>query len=261
MPFGKSISFYTYNDPIIQPVLVGVTHIPIDGGSFTSSTITITPPSGLMQGDLLYINLTDRGLTAIGTPSHTMTVDGGQSWSSTSVGGVFNSGMYFSRHTATFNGNWTSDPVLTTTNIENYGKSTVMLVFRPYRYDCEWQFTGGFNVTTSPSSATRQTSVRGTVGTKLRMAFIANLISMNASPSLDFLNGNGNGWTYSTPVGWTYSTPTKYYVNNGGLLPFKTAYWINLLSFNALAAPFSIVFLNEVPRFSTNVYYFTPNVV
>lgn len=108
-----------------MPSFFGVSSVPADGASAVNATttITITPPSSMLEGDLVVVYLYQRG-----TATFSVGVNGGQTW--TDIGrNVGTANVANTVFWATFNGTWSANPRFDFSAGTN--TNAVMLVFRP----------------------------------------------------------------------------------------------------------------------------------
>lgn len=136
-------------------VFFGSASSPSDGGSQTTMTPTVTPPSNMRPGDLVLMVIATRDYA--GSLPILVTTSGGQTWNSLNynTGGTnVQSQMFWCR----FNGTWSADPVVTHDDNSLIPTSLVMLVFRPTSIIQEWatygsEYQGALSVGAgSPSS-------------------------------------------------------------------------------------------------------------
>jgi hypothetical protein len=106
-----------------MPTFFGATSVPTDNGSNATTTITLTPPTSMLTGDLVVVYLLQRG-----TATFSVGVSGGQTWVSIgrNVGTANAANDVF---WATFNGTWSANPRFNFSAGTN--TTAVMLVFRP----------------------------------------------------------------------------------------------------------------------------------
>lgn len=126
--FEFSNDIYTYE----TPVYVGSASTPTDGAAATNTAdpTAVTPPSGMLAGDLVVMIGQER---SAGT-TLSVSAAGGQTWNSlTAIGTTNQTARVF---WCTFNGTWGTNPSV------DFGGTTcntvVMHVFRPTRTDYTW---------------------------------------------------------------------------------------------------------------------------
>ena len=108
-----------------MPSFFGATSVPVDGAAATNATttITLTPPSSMLSGDLVIVYLQQRG-----TATFSVGVTGGQTW--TAIGrNVGTANVANDTYWATYNGTWGANPRFDFSAGTN--TTAVMLVFRP----------------------------------------------------------------------------------------------------------------------------------
>lgn len=144
---GNSAQFgYCANRPSLPISIIASASNPADNGSKAGPTTIISPPSGLMSGDLVIIAASYRGAANIN-----MAATGGQNWNAfdqMANGNVLRSRIFFT----VFNGTWSGNPSVSIGS-GNLGLSAVMHVFRntdPYNPIDVWQNSGTFNSPGNP---------------------------------------------------------------------------------------------------------------
>jgi hypothetical protein len=123
----------------------GVTSVPADNGSNATTTITLTPPASMLEGDLVVVYLRQRG-----TATFSVGVNGGQGWNSIGRNiGTANSAMetFWTR----YNGTWSANPRFDFSAGTN--TSAVMIVFRPVTATNSW-FTEQIQTANAAAAAT-----------------------------------------------------------------------------------------------------------
>lgn len=102
--------------------LHGSTAVPVDNGSNATTSITLTPPAGMIANDLVLVFMQQRGTATMG-----VVTTGGQNW--TSIAATQFTNQALTAFFTTFNGTWAANPSFTF----SAGTCTtgLMLVFRP----------------------------------------------------------------------------------------------------------------------------------
>jgi hypothetical protein len=139
---------------------------PVDGGSNTATTLSVTPPAGINSGDLIVFVA---AVTITGYPTESY---GAESWvnkggqniillndpGSTGSGGI---GLDLIMYYCVFNGTWTADPTMSWTATSTAAKSLSMFVFRKrtsqslyWSWDGNTAFGGMSKPTVSPYTYT-----------------------------------------------------------------------------------------------------------
>ncbi|MGB7575203.1 MAG: hypothetical protein WBN53_15230 [Thermodesulfobacteriota bacterium] len=109
----------------------GSASTPADGGTNTTNPTVVTPPGGMLAGDLVLMIAENRNSTATLAISNT----GGQSWTSETQQNQTNCRirLFWCR----FNGTWTANPSVSFGNTNPH--IVVMHVFRPSNTSSVWQ--------------------------------------------------------------------------------------------------------------------------
>lgn len=174
---------------------VGVSSNPSDNGSYSGTTVDITPVAGMQAGDLVVIYGEYRSTGG----NLTITTTGGQTWTTEAS---YNSTNQRTRiFWCQYNGNWTANPVISGSNGSN-PFSAIMYVFRPTYSGNNWyKHLGPTN--NNPNAATVSiTGLSNTVGKTVNMAFWSSPAS--------------NTWGTLTGAGWTKAGLNNQYRNTGG---------------------------------------------
>lgn len=167
---------------------------PADAGSLASTTVAVTPPVSMLQGDLVIMIGQRRASNITLTVSET----GGQTWNTLPVlTGTTNISprIFWCR----FNGTWTANPSVAMTASST--NSVVMHVFRPPGRNYSWAIDVAQQTTTHASAATiTRTGVTTTN---------ANTVTLAA-----WFTADDNSWGTPT-AGWT-TTGSAQYRNTAG---------------------------------------------
>ena len=134
-----------------MPTFFGISAVPTDNGSNTTTTITITPPGSMLDGDLVVVYHTQRG-----TATFSITNNGGQSWTSLSRTAL-TTNVATQVHYARFNGTWSANPQFTSSAGTN--TSAYMLVFRPTVSTNAWNHENESNVGAAAATTITVTGV------------------------------------------------------------------------------------------------------
>lgn len=174
----------------------GVSSVPVDGASATNATttITITPPSSMVSGDLVVVYCQQRGNTA-----WSVGLDGGQSW--TNIGNsTVTTNVSLSTFWATYNGTWSVNP-----RFDNAGgtcTSAVMVVFRPADNTKVWETE---QIATNANAAAATITVTGVTPANNENVTIAS-----------WHTADDNTWGTLTGTNWTKGTLSAQYRNTSG---------------------------------------------
>lgn len=176
---------------------VGVSSTPADNGTQSGPSVTITPPGGMQQGDLVIVFGQYR--RTVSNVTFTQNNNGGQVWN---IGGTTNNAgtaqSYFIAWTR-FNGLWNHNPSFGVAAGNTNDMSLIMYVFRPTSTTSSW----GVHVAESNVSGNGliQTvnSINTTVNNTVTMAF------MN--------NASTNTWGTLTGAGWSQAGLSNQYRN------------------------------------------------
>lgn len=137
---------------IAPPTYFGSASSPTDNGT-GSTPATITPPSNMLAGDLVYVEVQHRSASTINTVS----VTGGQAWKSEATFTYTNGQITV--FWCTYNGTWSANPQFASADVL-FGHTAVMHVFRPgSQAGSQWaidvaQSTGTFTAGSSPFTKT-----------------------------------------------------------------------------------------------------------
>jgi len=132
------VSFDNFEFVLSSPIFFGSASNPADNGVLSAATVGVTPPTGMIVGDLVILTGVWRDTTPTlpiwpATPSTT----GGQSWRQ--IGGVINGfNVSAQRYMCRFNGVWAADPVIGPTGAAADAIVGYMTVFRPSDSCADW---------------------------------------------------------------------------------------------------------------------------
>lgn len=172
----------------------GVTSVPTDNGSNATTTITLTPPSSMVSGDLVVVYCQQRG--AIGW---TIGLDGGQSW--TAIGNAnVTTNVSMNTFWATFNGTWSSNPRFD--NAGGTNTTAVMVVFRPADNTKVWATE---QIQTTAAAAAATITVTGVTPANNENVTIAS-----------WHTADDNTWGTLTGTNWTKTGLGNQYRNLSG---------------------------------------------
>jgi hypothetical protein len=178
--------------------LHGSTASPADNGSSTATQITLTPPSAMQAGDLVYVAVMQRG-----TATFSVGVTGGQSWSSNTRQNVSAALSHQTFYTV-FDGSWTANPRFDFSAGTN--TSAIMLVFRPsagYTMELDVAETlGTFTAGSSPFTKTITGITRHASQNSVAIAFWSSV--------------DDNTWGSLSGAGWSKTSLTAQYRNLAG---------------------------------------------
>lgn len=171
----------------------GISAVPADNGTNATATITVTPPTSMVQGDLVVVFLQNRAFA-----NFSVGVTGGQTWNfvSREPGGAETIGTYW----ATFNGTWSANPRFDFSQTTN--TSAYMLVFRANSTASTWAIENySANYQTSNTAKT-QTGVTPTGNSNVTV--------------VAFLSIDDNTWGTLTGTNWTQTGIAAQYRNLAG---------------------------------------------
>lgn len=176
-----------------MPTFHGVTSVPTDNGSNSTTTITLTPPASMVTGDLVVVTLTQRG-----TATFSVGVTGGQTW--TSVGrDVGTSNVALETYWARYNGTWAANPRFDFSAGTN--TSATMIVFRPDDNTKVW--------------ATEQIATNNTAGGTVSISSINTNFAPNVTLA-SWSSADDNTWGSLTGLGWEKTSLSNQYRNLAG---------------------------------------------
>jgi hypothetical protein len=153
--------------------LFGYSTTPADNVAYSTSPTPVTPPSGMLAGDLVYCS---QMCASGGTVTFGISNNGGQSWNVTTDR---NSALPAIRTLwCTFNGTWSANPSFSA-NAGGVAKSVQMFVFRPAKIGATWAVDQP--VVMGGSTGTSGTTT-GAVNTQNRVVTIVrNVLSTEAA--------------------------------------------------------------------------------
>ncbi|WP_407523172.1 hypothetical protein PDL71_16630 [Lacibacter sp. MH-610] len=209
-PFQKIfiISVLAFNSlQLNAQTFVGASSTPADNGTQNGPDVTIVPPGGMQNGDLVvvYGHYNSGGAVAL-----SVSYTAGQTWTTNSAGNGANQSTFVAW--CRFNGAWNGNPIISVPSGNTNALTATMYVYRPTSNLVSWaidQSPGPNNSATSPNSITGVTN--GGANT-VTMAFwsTASLITWG-----------------SLTAGWTKAGLSSEYRNNGtGLQGHSAAYRI-----------------------------------
>lgn len=176
-----------------MPTFHGVTSVPTDNGSNSTTQITLTPPASMVTGDLVVVTLTQRG-----TATFSVGVTGGQTW--TSVGrDVGTTNVALETYWARYNGTWAANPRFDFSAGTN--TTAVMIVFRPDDNTKVW--------------ATEQIATNNTVGGTVSISNISTNFAPNVTLA-SWSSPDDNTWGSLTGTGWVNTSLSAQYRNLAG---------------------------------------------
>lgn len=179
-----------------MPTFFGATSVPVDGAAATNATttITLTPPTSMLDGDLVIVYLTQRG-----TATFSVGVTGGQTW--TSIGrNVGTTNVALETYWARYNGTWAANPRFDFSAGTN--TTAVMIVFRP---DTSTNVWGTEQIATTAAAAAATITVTGITPANPNNVTVAN-----------WNTADDNTWGTLTGTNWTKGTLSAQYRNTAG---------------------------------------------
>lgn len=196
-------------DLYAQITYVASSTTPADGVTTNTSPVTVTPPGGLLAGDLVLVFAHNRNTTA----TYTISTTGGQVWNTEARIGATNLGasLFWCR----FNGTWTGgNPAITYS--ANAGNMVVMHVFRPTKPSLRWAIEAARTELDYATPA-------GAVTITGRTTRVASSVTIAAWFSID-----NNSWGTLTGTGWTVLGGAQY--RNGSGTGNSSTYAYNIKS-------------------------------
>jgi hypothetical protein len=187
------------------PALVGASSAPVDGGSQTGPLASITPPSGMLAGDLVVLMVQAR---ASANEDAFIVNTGGQVWSAFDATFRPGTGLYLRMYWARFNGTWTANP--TVRSPAGVGGQPITLQMQAYRASDpgkwwvpdNWGYQGpGFAAPPFPHAA----SLPGITTLKPETVAVAAWATASA-----------NTWDTLSGAGWTQAGLLSQYRNASG---------------------------------------------
>lgn len=174
--------------------LHGVTSVPVDNGTNATTTITLTPPTLMADGDLVVVYLQQRT-----TATFSVGVTGGQTWNS--IGRNVGTGnVAMETYWARFNGTWAANPRFDFSAGTN--TSAVMLVFRSDVPTNQWETE---QISTVNAAAAATTTITGLTP--------ANPDSITIG---SWMTADDNTWGTLTGTGWSKTGLSAQYRNLAG---------------------------------------------
>jgi len=177
-----------------MPSFFGVTSVPTDNGTNATTTITLTPPTSMLSGDLVVVYLQQRG-----TATFSVGVTGGQTWEA--IGrNVGTSNVANDVYWATYNGTWDANPRFDFSAGTN--TTAVMLVFRPDDAANVWRLE---NAQAQNAAAAATITIVGYDGGFDSTVTIAS-----------WMTADDNTWGSLTGAGWSKTNLSAQYRNTAG---------------------------------------------
>ena len=177
-----------------MPTFFGVTSVPADNGSNTTTTITLTPPASMVTNDLVVVHLTQRG-----TATFSVGINGGQTWNSIGRNnGTAN--VALETFWATYNGTWAANPRFDFSAGTN--TTAVMIVFRPDDNTKTWATE---QIATTNAAAAATITVTG--------------VTPNFAPNVtlaSWSSADDNTWGTLTGTNWVKTSLSNQYRNLAG---------------------------------------------
>ena len=174
--------------------LHGQTSVPADNGTNATTTITLTPPTLMADGDLVVVYLQQRG-----TATFSVGITGGQTW--TSIGrNVGTANVAVETFWARFDGTWAANPRFDFSAGTN--TTAVMLVFRSDVPTNQW---GTSNIQTVNAAAAATITITGVTP--------ANPDSVTIG---SWMTADDNTWGTLTGAGWSKLGLSNQYRNLAG---------------------------------------------
>jgi hypothetical protein len=170
--------------------------VPVDGAAAVNATttITLTPPASMVDGDLVVVYTQQRGAV-----TWTNSTTGGQTWNN--VGNnTATANVSMNTFWARFNGTWAANPVFTNTG--GTCTSAIMIVFRPNTSTNDW-FTEQIATTAAAAAATiTVTGITPANGNNVTIA--------------SWMTADDNTWGTLTGTNWVNTSLSAQYRNTSG---------------------------------------------
>lgn len=192
--------------------LHGVTSVPADNGTNATTTITLTPPASMLDGDLVVVYLQQRG-----TATFSVGVDGGQTW--TPIGrNATTANVALETYWAKYNGTWAANPRFDFSAGTN--TTAVMLVFRSDVPTNEWATE---QIQTVNEAAAATITITGITPANPDSVTVGSWMTADDNT---WGNLTGAGWSklglsnqYRNLAGQDASSTYAYYLQTGGPSP------------------------------------------
>jgi hypothetical protein len=180
----------------------GVNSNPADNGTSTATTVAVTPPVSMVNGDLVLFYGYQRG-----TATRAISATGGQTWntgaSATGSGLTIAYAMFW----CIYNGTWSADPSI----VFSAGTNTnaVMLVFRPTTAGNSWALDPGClsGNPTSNAAAAIQT---------IAFSSFASPVNNSTVSVGSWITDDDNTWGTLSGSGWSKTGLGAQYRNTSG---------------------------------------------
>ncbi|MFN5250168.1 MAG: hypothetical protein ACK5DE_03920 [Bacteroidota bacterium] len=177
-----------------MPTFFGATSVPVDNGTNATTTITLTPPASMLEGDLVVVYVQQRG-----TATFSVNNTGGQAW--TEIGrNITTANVAMNTFWATFNGTWDANPSFNFSAGTN--TSAIMLVFRPDNATNIWSTE---QIATTAAAAAATITVTGVTPANGSNVTIAS-----------WMTADDNTWGTLSGTNWTKGTLSAQYRNLAG---------------------------------------------
>lgn len=176
------------------PWLFGTASTPADNGTNTTTPVVVTPPSGMMAGDLVFVTVVN------GTSSGTVAVSqaGGQSWTSLTQQNVTN--CRTRSFWCVFNGTWSANPSFSG-RTGTYALSARMLVFRPKNgAAASWVVDAAESSSTYTAPGSPYTVTIPSITTTVNGALVIATWSAADDNTWGSLAGSTHTWTSVSPA-------------------------------------------------------------
>jgi hypothetical protein len=174
--------------------LHGVTSVPADNGTNATTTITLTPPAAMADGDLVIVYLQQRT-----TATFSVGITGGQTW--TPIGrDIGTSNVAMETYWARFNGTWAANPRFDFSAGTN--TTAVMLVFRSDVPTNQWNTE---SIVTTNAAAAATITITGLTPTN------SDSITVGS-----WMTADDNTWGTLTGVDWSKTGLSAQYRNLAG---------------------------------------------
>lgn len=172
---------------LFSQTFFGISGNPVDNSTHAGPDVTITAPASMVANDLVIIYAEYRATGATITISNA----GGQTWNSaTTISGSNQSIVVF---WCTFNGTWTTDPIITAGAGNTNGLTGIMYVFRPNQSSSSWAINVvATNSTSAATTGNQINSINTTSPRTVTMAF------WSSAATNTWTNLSGTNWVRPT---------------------------------------------------------------
>lgn len=172
---------------LFSQTFFGISGNPVDNNPHAGPTVTITPPASMVTNDLVVLYAEYRATGATITISNA----GGQTWNTATT--ISGSNQSIAVFWCTFNGTWTTDPIITAGAGNTNGLTGIMYVFRPNQSSSSWEVNvGATNSASTATTGNQINSINTTSPRTVTMAF------WSSAATNTWTNLSGTNWVRPT---------------------------------------------------------------